>query len=307
MTDFLEVRRAEPGEYREALLLVFSALSPELARQQMIAVQKTAKRKESTLNGLFVAYSSGQLLGATLVNVFPGATAGMWQPQIQSNDPTTVCAKLLRHVDDYLSKHDIRLVQCLLETNTGLPARLLQNGGYSHLADLLYLASSKADFRQSSPESGLSFKPYNARDRQKLQDLLLRTYEETKDCPALDGIRQADDILDGYEATGLSGTDFWFLITGKMGDMGCLLMADHPEDDQCELVYVGLIPSARGCGWGLKATSYAQWLTQQAGRQRLILAVDAENDPAIRMYAESGFSSLDRRSVFLKIFQQQHT
>ena len=65
---------------------------------------------------------------------------------------------------------------------------------------------------------------------------------------------------------------------------------------------MGLTPQSRGNGWGLTITRYAQWLTAQARRGGLVLAVDGANDPAIDMYAKAGFFEIDRRSVFLRIF-----
>ena len=36
-------------------------------------------------------------------------------------------------------------------------------------------------------------------------------------------------------------------------------------------------------------------------RQRLVLAVDAANEPALRTYAAAGFQAWDRRSVFIRV------
>jgi RimJ/RimL family protein N-acetyltransferase len=47
---------------------------------------------------------------------------------------------------------------------------------------------------------------------------------------------------------------------------------------------------------------YAQWRAGQAGRARLVLAVDAANGPAIRLYAAAGFQAWDRRTVYARIF-----
>ena len=43
-------------------------------------------------------------------------------------------------------------------------------------------------------------------------------------------------------------------------------------------------------------------LARAAGAQRLILAVDAANEPAIAAYGTAGFSAWDRRSVFMRRF-----
>jgi ribosomal protein S18 acetylase RimI-like enzyme len=87
-------------------------------------------------------------------------------------------------------------------------------------------------------------------------------------------------------------------------DVGCLLLADHPLQNQWELVYMGIVPEARGMRLGLAVTRHAQRLAHGAGRERLVLAVDAANAPALELYRRAGFLAWDQRRVFLKIFRR---
>jgi ribosomal protein S18 acetylase RimI-like enzyme len=63
---------------------------------------------------------------------------------------------------------------------------------------------------------------------------------------------------------------------------------------------MGVVPEARGQGLGISIVRHAQYLARAAGRERLVLAVDAANEPAIAVYAAAGFVCWDRRSVFLR-------
>ena len=45
---------------------------------------------------------------------------------------------------------------------------------------------------------------------------------------------------------------------------------------------------------------------RQAERKRLVLAVDAANEPALRMYAAAGFQAWDRRSVFVRVLDERN-
>jgi ribosomal protein S18 acetylase RimI-like enzyme len=65
-------------------------------------------------------------------------------------------------------------------------------------------------------------------------------------------------------------------------------------------MYTGLIPEARGRGWGRQITQHAQWMARQAGIERIVLAVDSVNVPAIRMYQSTGFEMWDKRSVYVR-------
>ena len=93
------------------------------------------------------------------------------------------------------------------------------------------------------------------------------SYEGTLDCPALNGVRDLPDVLASYRACGeFDPAERWFIACRGERDVGCLLLADHPDADQWEIVYVGLVPEERGRGSGLALTRHAQWLARQAGR-----------------------------------------
>ena len=78
-------------------------------------------------------------------------------------------------------------------------------------------------------------------------------------------------------------------------------MADHRPAPHWELVYMGLVPSARGYGYGEQITRKAMWQARQGGAEKLVLAVDLANSPALAMYARAGFISWDRRQVFARL------
>ena len=82
-------------------------------------------------------------------------------------------------------------------------------------------------------------------------------------------------------------------------DVGCLLLADHPSQDQLELVYMGLVPSARGRGWGESSFAKLCRVARNCGRARVVLAVDSANWPALAMYRRAGFAEFERRTVMI--------
>ena len=102
-----------------------------------------------------------------------------------------------------------------------------------------------------------------------MADLVERTYVNTLDVPSLDDVREIDDVLHGYEQTGVFSADRWFFIRNCDEDAGCLLLNDHPEAKQWELVYMGIVPESRGNGWGSQATRFALQLAK-GGRARAV-------------------------------------
>jgi RimJ/RimL family protein N-acetyltransferase len=90
----------------------------------------------------------------------------------------------------------------------------------------------------------------------------------------------------------------WWIVQSKNRDVGCVLVAEHTPQ-LWELVYLGIEPAMRGQGLGLEATRAVQHIALKHGVERLVLAVDSANNPAIDLYAKAGFLAWDRQSVFV--------
>jgi RimJ/RimL family protein N-acetyltransferase len=208
---------------------------------------------------------------------------------------------LLETIVADLTQEGVRLAQALLETDHGPEAELLSACGFPQVSKLLYLVSVDGSFPFSRPNDGLEFSEDRADQPQRMARLVERTYRGSLDCPAVDGVRQIEDVLEGYRASGVFDPTRWIIARHRDQDIGCLLLTDHPRDNQWELLYMGVVPEARGHGFGVAMARYAQWLAREAGRNRLVLAVDAANLPAIAAYAAAGFVAWDHRSVYLRI------
>jgi ribosomal protein S18 acetylase RimI-like enzyme len=121
----------------------------------------------------------------------------------------------------------------------------------------------------------------------------------------VNGIRRIDDVLQGYRATGHFDPERWLMVRHQGEPIGCLILTAYPEHSTWELIYMGILPAARGRGWGVEIVRHALWLARRAAPKRLVLAVDAANEPALRMYAAAGFQAWDRRSVFVRILDEK--
>jgi mycothiol synthase len=293
---------ATEAHQQEALECVFQELgTPADRAAQAAKVIDEARRSGAGLPGLIEARREGRLIGAIWAQLQPGRSAAVWPPRSTTNEPG-VEKILLAAAVDYLSGQDVGFAQALLSAEDSTNGSWLLEAGFEHAADLLYLASLQNVFPRQRPASELEFEPYVPENHARLEHVVEKTYQQTLDCPALNGMRSVAEVLSDYRLTGVFDPQRWLIVRHAGQDIGCLLLADHPDGGHWELVYMGLTPEARGHGWGAAIVRHAQYLTGAAGRARLMLAVDGANTPAVKMYEATGFLIWERRSVYLKRF-----
>ena len=301
--EYLRVGTVEAAQRELTLNLLLSHVEHHQRTAQIAASLEAERTGKLTMDGMLEARRDQQLVGTAWCYSQAGKTAVVFPAQLIEGEPESTAVALHQTMGEYLTAHRVRLAQGLLDTDSSVLANRLRSDGFRRVTDMLYLVSEVSKFPNLQPPSQLDFTIYKLGDRGKMGGLVESTYSGTLDCPALNGIRDINDVLAGYESTGQFNPANWYFVSQGDKFIGCLLLTDHPAEDQGELVYMGLIPSARGRGWGYQITRFAQWSIRRAGRNRLVLAVDAENGPAINAYSTAGFSAWDRRSVFLKLFE----
>lgn len=304
MPDSPQIVPAAPDNLTEVLSLVFSKHEPQDALNRVRAA--LAEHREGRLpgDGLLTTYRSGQLVGATFTQVLPGRSATFWPPQLVAGEPEETAERLISQAMAYACEAGAAVVHALLDGKpNACDVVRLESAGFTPLAELYYLLAETRDFPTEPPEGPLTFELYSPEKHDRLCAVVDKTYESTLDCPGLDGLRSAGEVLEGYATSPGTCPSHWFLIRHQDRDVGCLLLADYEEHGNCELTYMGLIPSARGSGWGLHVTRYAQWIARSLGRGRIVLAVDSTNQPARDMYASAGFRGWDRRHVYMRVLE----
>jgi len=262
----------------------------------------TTRGNLNALDTLLTARQGAALVGSIWGCCLPGELCLVWPARVVDPGLSEIADQLQIHLDQQLVLCGTQIAQVMLANIENDDARRLLRCGYQHAADLLYLVSFLQEQGLRETDSGLEFEPFTADRRERLCKLVQETYVGSMDVPALDGKRDMHDVLAGYEGTGEFSPDRWMFVRSAGCDVGCLFLADHPGSNQYELVYMGLVPEARGNGWGAIITDKAQALAQAAGRARLVLAVDSDNDPAIAAYSKAGFVEWFRRSVLMKTF-----
>ena len=292
---------------RDALALVLRGIA--LEQRSMIAPQLGGplQSQSALVDGLWIARQGEHVGGAAWGQPQPGNTAIFWPPQLAAGTDPCIAAELSQAVVGSLDAAGVGMTQVVLPDRQTNATPTIESVGFQYLVDLLYLTSETSAAGQrnrvptrSEPADPLQFVPYAESQRKRLCDLVEQTYEGTRDCPAMNGRRTIDEVVDGYRATGVFQPQHWQIVRAGQQDVGVLLLAEHRAASHFELVYMGLVPAARGRGWGLHVTRQAQQIAANAGAERLVLAVDAANLPALAMYRDAGFVAWDRRAVFVR-------
>jgi len=298
----------------QSLWLVFSSFPAEERTAQVASTIAAAMDPEKTFADLWIARRGKQIVAATWVQAAPGRTAVVWPPQLVGGEPETTATALFKEVDARLKVGDFDLAQSVQMSEEGKIPDRLRRHGFQLAAKLLYLiydVVSTGDVERiglvetvaEEHASPLEFEPFSESIADRLMNLVERTYIDTQDIPVLNNLRTMADVLDGYRNTGSFDPHNWFFVQSGGSDIGCLLLADHPSLEQVELIYMGVVPEARGQGLGKRITERAKRHTRQVGRRQLILGVDAENSPALLTYTSAGFRKCQERWVFLHSLQ----
>lgn len=292
----IEIVSCPPSLSVEALAIVLRDLSPQ-QRREIVTLHS-----ELAVDSLLVALDGDELCDAAWGQRQPGNTAVLWPPKATRTANDDTAGRLISAVAAALDAAGVYMTQVLLPDRQAAIVPALKAAGFTCLADLLYLSWESAAAREP-PSQQLTFEPYHASQRDRLTALIEKTYEATHDCAAMNGKRPISEVLDGYQATGVFRPENWRIVRTENCDVGVLLLADHRAAKHWELMYMGVVPSARGRRFGHHIVRHAQQLAHVAKVERIVLAVDAENFPAIKMYNETGFTAWDQRTVFVR-FQE---
>lgn len=296
-----QIARCTAFQRPDALRVLHAGLSVDQQLALVQSLQATRDQGEDAFEGLFVATGANEIVGAAWAQLAPGQTAVVWLP-----DPTSAAAtELMQTLADFLDEREIALAQLLVSENDTVAPELIAAGDFQRLAKLAYLAVDRELFPTGCPQSKLDFEPRAGEQPERLGKLLLSTYEASLDCPRLNGVRRSDDTLDGYREQGIYTPELWFFVRRQQQDIGTLLLTTHVDSGNWELVYMGLVPEARGAGLGRDVLQFAMWQAREGGAERLVLAVDQANRPALTAYEQAGFVAWDHRTVYARLRPQE--
>jgi GNAT superfamily N-acetyltransferase len=264
--------------------------------------------------------------------------AGPSQPPQES--PNQIPDSLVCALEDTLANRGVRFLQWAIDADpkTGdLLAETCQTLGMQKLATLDYLSAATDQIKldgharndldaeteelttqSTMRQAKMKLRPVDwgnadGDDVHRFQSLVDKTYQDTKDCPALSHFRNASQTLQAYKNVDSYDPSRWYFVLHP-GDetvpIGCVIMASHGESEAVptsELVYMALVPEKRGQGLGRSLVKLAlsepqlrfasKWANVSRSPQ-IVLAVDQQNTAARQLYLDVGLRPLLCESVW---------
>lgn len=231
-----------------------------------------------------------------------GRTAMVFGTRPSSQADIAIAGDLLAAVASGCRDRGVDLAQALIDPGDELEEAMFVAGGFRRLAQLDYLERPVPRFGTiPSPElpTDVLITPWDG-DEPQLVELLEQTYENTLDCPGLAGLRRTTDILAGHLASGTREPDWWHILRIDGIPAGVLLFNRGSDGHSIELVYLGLVPMARGRGLGRTLLTFGLAALDGDAARVVVLAVDRENQPAVRLYRRAGFRHSVRRTAMVR-------
>lgn len=298
-SDAVTIHTTKGERLARAIELICTQYPEEHRAENFRFLSSHLRKAPPGTSGVLHVEKHGRLVAAVMWTVYPGRIAILSAPGIETNADLPVVSTIYRAIVERLRATTTDLIFTSLPDKQSPFVEPLQASGFEYLTELVYLAALSSEFPSEPPSTPYHFVSPNQLSQFRFTEIVEATYQGTLDCPRLNGMRQTSDVLASYRATSPYSPDLWFAVMRGDRPVGCLILADHTETNQMELVYMGLITSERGRSRGADLVRQAQWLSHCRGRDALLLAVDIGNYPAIKTYRRFGFRQLEERVVYL--------
>ena len=285
-----------------ALRLILGSDGQLADESQALELMKFTAQRGINLADIWVSISGDRVYWSALPVVSPGRTVLFF------GTSATLVGRDLSPMEqgiDAVSGHyrglDIQLAQVLLDPADSVTIDVYRRHGFQRMAELLYLQRSIRKTAMPAPLPGeFRLLSYTEQTHTGFAGAILASYEKSLDCPALNGTRSIEDIIAGHKAAGIFDPNDWFLLLHGNLPVAVLMMALTHQADGMELVYLGLSSQVRGYGLGNYLMQVAEARVSEKKLDKLSLAVDAANEPALKLYYRHGMKQVTSKVALMR-------
>jgi ribosomal protein S18 acetylase RimI-like enzyme len=298
----LAIRPATQAESLPALRLLLGSHGAAAHEQHVQEFLAFAHERNMDLSLLHVAEQGGRISLAALPVPSPGRTMLVFASPLSNRGDHEALARLIDAACLAGAQRDVQLAEALIDPSDPVFRRAYESAGFATMAELIYLATDiRPNAQPPALFNDLYWKTYSPATHGRFAEAILASYQNSLDCPALNGQRAIDDVIEGHKAAGIFDPSRWFILCDKDRTLGILLLSDAGRGAKTmELVYLGLTPSARGRKLGELLMKQTLALCASQGFSKLTLAVDAKNVPAQKLYFRHGMSRLASKLALMR-------
>jgi len=190
----------------------------------------------------------------------------------------------------------VATAHALLGEDDAQSVHLFESVGFAKLATLQYMEwSATQNPRVLSQITNATFYAASALTHDVLCSTLEKTFIGSLDCPAIHGKRNTQDIIASHKGFEQNDLSLWFTILSDKELAGVLFMNHLQNESILELAYLGITPEMRNKGIAIDAMSHAVNQAVKRGCNKIVLAVDDTNVPAISLYKKVNFRETTKR------------
>lgn len=205
-------------------------------------------------------------------------------------DKPQIGSQLVNDLASQCLASGIKQVQAITATDANTAKEILLTSDLKWVTQVAHIYRQVADPpREFKPAAGLSLLSAGDFAACRVAQIIQSTFDGTHDCPEINGLRDAGDVLDGFlEGIPLRRSKHWYIAMLRGQVAGCLLLT-ATSATLMELSYVGVLPSHRKLGIGKSLIDSAIRTSKGCHKTHLAAAVDCRNVPALRAYDAFGF------------------
>jgi mycothiol synthase len=305
------------------------AESVDVLKMKFVAIQAYLEPSAEEVENAKLAslHDTESVVASAYLLEYPGQLASLVGPSLASDPGLGIHSEAAKAVLEALIRRArdwrVELVQAVIDDESPFPTDSLREAGLLKLSSLYQMAVdlpsnvASSDPGLSGLLATLNWQQYSPADKKVWIDWMDATYEQTADCPELNGLRTTSKTLEGYLASaGMSEADisvpeWWagFEVeqeasagAGKAKIATAFMLSDT-GGRHWELSYMGVAPAHRGRGLGNATLFRALGRVQELQARRLTLAVDCRNSFAIRLYREYGFQRVRQLEAWFLAFR----
>lgn len=293
-----------PDHLQQALTHLLSYSGHTADARQIASFQQSAAARHMDLTRMHVATQDHRLLYALCPVPLPGRTVMLLSGTPTNPQQREAADVLLQQVIADYAQTDNALLQVLVDPEDTAQIAMYRTAGFTHLAELIYLECPGRLLEYHLPDHSWQLLTYTPQRHELFAQAILASYQQTLDCPALNGLRSIEDVIIGHKAAGEFDPNNWMVLMQEETPAGALILSRVPASDALELTYIGLAAFARGRGIASELMKISIRRTAELGCARLTTAADSQNRPALTMYVRAGMRRVGSRLALIRVIHR---